>query len=201
MMAKQPKPAGEPVITDEVRKVSALTADPRNTRRHSEAQISQIVASIERFGFVEKITVTPEGVVIGGHARLEALKRMGRADVECRVIAGLTPSGYKALGLALNRLPENSSWDDDVLRDVLSELDQADEDLSVLGFSDSDLGKLLGEKDALEVKEIETGTVEDEFYISIRGPLADQAKALQALEVAMKPFAAVSVDLGTIAFG
>ena len=47
-MAKQSKPTkaasvGEPVITDEVRKVAELTTDPRNARRHSEAQISQIV--------------------------------------------------------------------------------------------------------------------------------------------------------------
>ena len=201
MSKPKPAPAGEPVITDEVRLVSALTADPRNARRHSEAQISQIVASIERFGFVEKITITPEGVVIGGHARLEALKRMSRTDVECRVIAGLTPSGYKALGLALNRIPENSRWDDDVLRDLLGELQEEGEDALGLGFSSNELGKLLKEPDDLEVKEIETGPVDDEFWISVRGPLKEQAKAFKALEAAMKPFGGVSVEQGTINLG
>ena len=55
-MAKQSKALpGEPVITDEVRKVADLKVDPRNARRHSEAQISQIIESIEKFGYVDKI--------------------------------------------------------------------------------------------------------------------------------------------------
>src|SRR5882724_315722 len=97
-MAKQSKPAtGAPVITDELRKVSELTADQRNARRHSEAQISQIVQSIERFGFVEKIAIRPDGRLIAGHARLEALKRVDQAapfpgsrNVEVRVVDGLS---------------------------------------------------------------------------------------------------------------
>ena len=99
-MAKQSKPSnvGEPVITDEIRKVAELRTDPKHARRHSEAQISQIVRSIERFGFVDKLIIRPDGQVIGGHARLEALKRMGRDTAECRDVSGLSESGYKAMG-------------------------------------------------------------------------------------------------------
>jgi ParB-like nuclease domain len=150
-MAKQSKPslAGAPVITDEIRKISELTADPRNTRRHSEAQISQIVQSIDHFGFVEKIAIRSDGRVIDGHARLEALKRR-QADpeqagtVEVRVVDGLSESAYKALGLALNRIPENSQWDDDILRDILGEIQNEGEDLIGLGFSPNELNKRLG---------------------------------------------------------
>jgi ParB-like chromosome segregation protein Spo0J len=190
-MAKpKTEPGDGPIITDEVRKVSALTADPRNARRHSEAQISQIVQAIERFGFVDKLAIRPDGQVIGGHARLDALKRMGHTDVECRVVSGLSEAGYKALGLALNRIPENSRWDDDVLRDILG-----------LGFSSNELTKLLNEPDELEVREIETGPVDDEFWISLRGPLAHQAHVLKALQEAMKPYAGVTVEQGTINLG
>lgn len=215
-MAKQSRPifepgqttAGAPVITDEVRKVSELTADPRNARRHSEAQISQIVQSINRFGFVEKIAIRPDGRLIAGHARLEALKRIEQADhpageltIDVRVVAGLSESAYKALGLALNRIPENSQWDDDVLRDILGEIQNEGEDLIGLGFSPNELNKRLAEPDDLEVKEIETGPVDDEFWISIRGQLKDQANALQALREAMKPFVGVTVEQGTISLG
>jgi ParB-like chromosome segregation protein Spo0J len=205
-MAKQFNP-GAPVITDDVRKVSELIADPRNARRHSEAQISQIVQSIERFGFVEKIAIRPDGRLIAGHARLEALRRIEQTDpmqarvVEVRVVAGLSESAYKALGLALNRIPENSQWDDDILRDILGELSSEGEDASGLGFSPNELNKLLKEPDDLEVKEIETGPVDDEFWISIRGPLKDQAHALKALQEAMKPYTGVSVEQGTISLG
>ena len=113
----------------------------------------------------------------------------------------MTEAAYKALGLALNRLPENSSWDEDILRDVLSDLADEGEDAIGLGFSANEIAKLLKEPDEIEVKAIETGPVDDEFWISIRGPLAQQANALKALEQAMKPFAGVTVEQGTISVG
>lgn len=202
-MARQPaKPAtGEPVITDETRKVSELTVDPRNARRHSEAQNSQIVTSIERFGFVDKIIIRPDGQVIGGHARLEALKRMGRETADCRVVAGLSDSGYKAMGIALNRIPENSRWDDEILRGVLLEIQEDGENPLSLGFGPAELSRLLDEPDDLEVKEIETGPVDDECWISIRAPLASQAELLKALESATKSVKGVMIELGTINVG
>lgn len=200
-MAK-PKPAAiEPVITDEVRKIAELTADPRNARRHSEAQISQIVTAIERFGFVDKLSIRPDGQIIGGHARLEALKRMGRTEVECRVVDGLSEAGYKALALVLNKLPENSSWDNDILRDLIQEIQDDGENAQSLGFSPNELKRILEEPDDLAVHEIETGPVDDEFWISVRGPLSQQANALKALEQAMKPFGGVTVEQGTINIG
>jgi ParB-like chromosome segregation protein Spo0J len=197
-MAKQSKAAKSgPVITDQVRKVAELSADPRNARRHSEAQISQIVHSIETYGYVDKIIIRESGQMIGGHARLEALKRMGIEEVECRVVGGLTESAYKAMGIALNRIPENSRWDDDVLREILGELQHEGEN-ALLGFSPAELDKILAEPADLEVKEIETGPVSDEFWISIRGPLLHQARALKALQDALKPFGGVTVEQGTI---
>jgi len=188
-------------ITDETRKVATLKADPKNARRHSEAQIAQIVQSIERFGYINKIVLQPNGTIIGGHATLAALKRLSVEEVECRVVAGLTPAQYRALALALNKIPENSTWDQDVLRDVIGELAGGDEDLAGIGFSTKEIEGILGDAETLEVREIETGDVEDEFWISIRGPLAKQADALKAMEAAMKPFADVTVELGTINIG
>ena len=193
--------AGVPAATVEVRQIASLTADPRNARRHSEAQISQIVGAIERFGYVEMLVVRPDGQIIGGHARLEALKRMERTEVECRVIDGLSEAGYKALGLALNKIGENSRWDDEILRGVLLELQDEGEDALVLGFSPGELKGLFDEPADLEVREIETGPVDDEFWISLRGPLAHQAKVLRILQDAMKPFAGVTVEQGTINLG
>jgi ParB-like chromosome segregation protein Spo0J len=188
-------------ITDETRKVADLKADPKNARRHSEAQIATIVQSIERFGYVNKIVIQPKGQIIGGHATLEALKRLAHTEIECRVVSGLSPAQYAALALALNKIPENSSWDADVLRDVIGELHGADEDLGGIGFSTKELEGLMAEDEPLEVRTIETGDVEDEFWISVRGPLAQQADALKELEAVMKKFAGVSVELGTINVG
>lgn len=111
------------------------------------------------------------------------------------------PLATKAFGIALNRIPQNSRWDDDILRGLILELQDDGENALALGFSPGELNKILEEPDDLEVKEIETGLVDDEFWISIRGPLAQQANALRALEAAMKPFAGVSVEQGTINIG
>lgn len=200
MSAAKTAPA-KPVITDEVRPIGALKPDPKNARRHSEAQVAQIVGSIDSFGYVNKVVIRPDGQIIGGHATLEALKRLDRKDVECRVVAGLSDAGYRKLGLALNKIPENSSWDDDMLAAVLGELKAEGEDLLGAGFSPGELDKLFAEPAPLEVQEIETGPVDDEFWISVRGPLKHQAQALKALELAMKPFPEVTVDLGTINMG
>jgi hypothetical protein len=76
--------------------------------------------------------------------------------------------------LALNRIPENSRWDDEILRGVILEIQEDGENALSLGFTPNELSRILEEPDDLEVKEIETGPVDDEFWISIRGPLAQQ---------------------------
>lgn len=131
----------------------------------------------------------------------EAQRRRGETSVDVRVVAGLSDQQYQELALALNKLPEGSNWDDDVLGELLGELDQAGADLEAIGFTEREIAKRLGESDEIEVREIETGDVDDEFWISVRGPLARQAEALQALERAMKPLPDVTVELGTINFG
>lgn len=206
MATRKSKPEanpGEPaattgsVITDATWPIAKLKPDPRNARRHSEEQIGQIMASIERFGYVTRINVRPDGTIIGGHATLEALKRLEKTEVEVRVVAGLTPGQYAALALALNRIPENSGWDRGILRDILADL-PAEEDLLDIGFSEKELDGILAGEEELAVKEIATGPVADEFWISVRGPLKDQARALQALQAAMKDFPEITVDLSTI---
>jgi hypothetical protein len=87
------------------------------------------------------------------------------------------------------------------LREILGELQGEGENPLSLGFSPTELDKILAGSADLEVREIETGPVNDEFWISIRGPLAQQANALKALVQAIKPFAGVTVEQGTISVG
>jgi len=181
--------------------INELIADPKNARLHSEAQIAQIAKSIEQFLYLGTVIVQPTGQIIGGHATVEALKRIYPPDkkVDVRVVEGLTKGQYAALALALNKLPEASTWNDGILRELFGELDEDGIDLSALGFSLKEIDKLTSPADDLDVKEIDTSDVHDEFWISVRGPLADQAHALKALQEALKPFKDVTVDQGTIA--
>ena len=189
-------------VTDQVREIGALRPDPQNPKRHPESQIVDIAASIEQFGYVQKIVIRPDNLIVAGHGTWEALQRLNTlGEIGVRVVEGLSDAQYHALMLALNKLPENGSYDEAILADLLREIGAADIDAEDLGFSEREIDRLLEADDALEVKEIETGDVDDEFWISIRGNLKHQAAALRALEQAMKPFEGVTVDLGTIALG
>lgn len=85
------------------------------------------------------------------------------------------------------------------MREILSEIQEEGENPLSLGFGSAELDKILAEPVDLEVREIETGPVNDEFWISVRGPLQHQAHALKALQEAMRPYAGVTVEQGTIA--
>jgi ParB-like chromosome segregation protein Spo0J len=184
-------------VTRETRKIEALRPDPQNVRKHPEGQIVQIIKSIERFGFIGDVIVRPDGMLIGGEARWIAAPRAGMTEVPCTVVAGLAEGEYRKLGVALNRIPENSSFDGNMLAELLAELAGDDDDPEAFGFTDKEIEKIL-EVEELEVKEIATGPVADEAWISIRLPLKHQAVILSRLQAAIKDLDGATVDLGTI---
>src|SRR5580658_436077 len=87
-----------------------------NARTHSCEQISQIGASIAEFGFVNPILVGADGVIIAGHARLIAAKKLGMSEVPVIVLGHLSPIQRRALVLADNQLALNAGWDEAKLR-------------------------------------------------------------------------------------
>lgn len=99
--------------------------------------------------------------------------------------------------LADNRLGELSSPDGDRVAELLREIPEVDW-LSV-GYSAEEAAKLTAELEAAEiaVREIATSTVADRFWISVHGPLVDQARVLQALKRVMAEFGLVTVEMGT----
>ena len=82
-----------------------------NARVHDEKQITAIMASIKEFGFIGVIITNEDGMVLSGHGRLEAAKRLGLPTVLVRVAAGLTPKQQKGLVLADNKIAQMSKWD------------------------------------------------------------------------------------------
>lgn len=123
--------------------VSSLTASSRNARVHSDAQIAQIADAIERWGWTIPILVDELGIVIAGHARLEAGRRLGLVDVPVVTASGWSDAQKRAYALADNKLALNSSWDEDMLRVELVDLARAGEDLGGIGFSVDDLALLV----------------------------------------------------------
>lgn len=115
----------------------------RNARTHSAEQIAQIAASIQEFGFTNPILVGSDDGILAGHGRLQAARSLGMASVPVVVLDHLTAAQRRAYVLADNKLALNAGWDDGILAEELAALNLQDFDLSVLGWSDSDMTALL----------------------------------------------------------
>lgn len=192
-----------PAITRRTARVDQILPDPRNPWRHGEKQLALLASSIERFGFVDAAVTrpAPQGgellQLVGGEGRWLAAQRLNLVEIPVTVIEGLSELDYRKLGAALNKIPEGRSADEGLLAELIAELEADGGSATDVGFSEKEIKSYLS-ADEIEVKEIATGPVQDEFWISIRGPLAHQAIMLQRLEAAAKGLDNVTVDLGTI---
>jgi len=134
--------------------IDKLIPYARNARTHSKEQVLQLRASLREFGFVNPVIVDKELNIIAGHGRIMAAKEEGISEVPCVFVEHLTDAQKKAYILADNRLALNAGWDAEMLALELTELQGADFDVSMLGFDDAELNKLLG-ADADDVKDDE----------------------------------------------
>ena len=128
--------------------VADIRPDPGNARTHPRKQIEQIVSSIEAFGFANPILVDEHNVVIAGHGRLRAARRLGLQNVPTITLSHLTASQARALRLADNRIAQNSGWDGELLKVELEALSEVSFDVTVLGFSAAEIDIVLNTDEA-----------------------------------------------------
>jgi len=181
-----------------MRLVAELTPSVANPRLHSPEHVRQIAASIREFGFTIPVLLDERDEIIAGHGRLLAAQELALAEVPTLTATGWSEAQKRAYRIADNKLTESGQWDDHLLREQLEEL-AGEFPLEALGFAQSELDALLSGGSPLEVEEIETGEVADRFWIVVKGPLDQQAEALNRLKDAMEDLGDVSVEAGTIA--
>lgn len=101
----------------------------------------------------------------------------------------------------LQRLGDEAAWDEAALLEEIQGLAALDFDLSITGFEPNEItGKpSQAKEEAIEVKAVDTGAVQDRFWISVRGPLASQAEALTAMREVMGKIPGIVIELGTTA--
>lgn len=119
----------------------------RNARTHSKEQIIQLRASLREFGFVNPVIADKDLNIIAGHGRILAAKEEGISEVPCVFAEHLTEAQKRAYIIADNRLALNAGWDAEMLSVEISDLQGADFDISLLGFDDAELNKLMGGMD------------------------------------------------------
>lgn len=114
-----------------------------NTRTHSEEQVNQIASSIKEFGFTNPVLIDEQGGLIAGHGRVMGAKKLGLKEVPTITLNNLTEAQKKAYIIADNKIADNSTWDEDLLKLELIALDELGFDYSNLGFDfDFDIEQL-----------------------------------------------------------
>lgn len=117
----------------------SLKPNPTNARDHSDKQLTQIAASIEKFGFLIPIVIDDDDMIAAGHGRWQAAKKLGLKDVPVIRARFLTDADRRAFALAENRISELSSWNEDLLANELNILFEDGYNLEITGFSTGDL--------------------------------------------------------------
>ena len=173
------------------RKISELIPYINNSRTHSDAQVSQIAASIKEFGFTNPILVDGDNGIIAGHGRLMAARKLGMDEVPVIELAHMTPAQKRAYIIADNKLALNSGWDDDLLLVELGELGDMGFDIELTGFSLDEIESLGSDDDALdEMPGLPEGDREpfQQITFTLHDEQVEQVKAAMAAAKALGPF-------------
>jgi site-specific DNA-methyltransferase (adenine-specific) len=118
-----------------IKQITEISPYEKNPRRNDEA-VKYVAASIEKFGFKQPIVIDRDGIIVAGHTRYKAAKKLNLKAVPCIVADDLTDEQIKAYRLADNKVAEKSEWDFDLLSTELDAL--FDFDMTVFGFEDDD---------------------------------------------------------------
>lgn len=135
--------------------VADLIPYARNSRTHSDEQVTKIAASIKEFGFLNPVIIDGENGIIAGHGRVMAAKKLGLEDVPVIEASHLTEAQRRAYVIADNRLALDAGWDEEMLRVEFAELEGLGFDLELTGFSLDEIG-------ALDPEELVEGLTDDD---------------------------------------
>ena len=118
--------------------ISRLVPYDNNARTHSDEQVAQIAASMREWGWTNPVLVDDAGMIIAGHGRVMAARKLGYDEVPVMVASGWTEAQKKAYVLADNQLAANAGWDAELLRVELQGLGEVGFDLDLIGFDNLD---------------------------------------------------------------
>jgi DNA modification methylase len=127
----------------EIWSIERLIPSAHNARTHSEGQVAEIAGSIVAFGFMVPVLVDRAGVIIAGHGRVLAARKLNLEKVPVIVADHLTDSEKRAYAIADNKIALNAGWDEELLAVELEALKNDGLKLEDLGFSEAEFNALL----------------------------------------------------------
>ena len=135
------------------KKIDELVPYVNNSRTHSDEQIDKICGSIKEYGWTNPVLIDEKNVIIAGHGRYLAGKKLGMEEIPCIVLSGLTEAQKKAYVIADNKMALDAGWNDELLKNELENLKELDFDLGLTGFDEKELDGIFNEIDEDEIKE------------------------------------------------
>lgn len=178
----------------EKKNIDSLIPYARNSRTHSDEQISQVAASIKEFGWTNPVLLDGDNGIIAGHGRVMAAKKLGITEIPCIELSHLTEAQKRAYIIADNKLALNAGWDDEMLAVEFAELDDLGFDLSLTGFDDVEIDALTpeiieegltDEDDVPDLPEEPTTKLGDLWLLGSHRLLCGDATSLDAVELLM----------------
>ena len=113
------------------KKITDIKPYEKNPRRNDDA-VQYVAESLKHFGWKQPIVIDKDGVIIAGHTRYKAAKKLGQKVVPCLIADDLTDDQVKAYRLADNKVAEMAEWDFDLLDLEIDDLPEFD--MTVFGF-------------------------------------------------------------------
>ena len=130
----------------EIADINSIQPYINNRRKLKDSAIDKVAMSIKEFGFRQPIVVDTNRIIVVGHTRYRASKKLGLKEVPITIAENLTQEQINAYRIADNRTNEEAEWDLELLKTEIKELELADFNLDLTGFDEDQLNNMLFEE-------------------------------------------------------
>ena len=154
------------IVNVKIAEVTPYANNPRN----NDAAVESVAKSIEKFGFIGAIILNKDKVIINGHTRVKACKKLGMETVPAIIVDHLTKEQEDALRIADNKTGEIAEWNEDLLRAELKALEAAGFGIEDLGFDNSELEALLEGDVSVSVGETDPNAAPEVPEVAVSRP-------------------------------
>jgi site-specific DNA-methyltransferase (adenine-specific) len=126
--------------------INTIKPYENNPRKLKDSAIEKVAMSLKEYGFRQPIVVDKDRIIVVGHTRYRASKKLGFKEVPITIADNLTPEQINAYRIADNRTAEESEWDSELLKMEIKDLEAKDFKLDLLGFNEDQLNDMLFEE-------------------------------------------------------
>jgi DNA modification methylase len=130
----------------EIADINSIQPYINNPRKLKDSAIDKVAMSIKEYGFRQPIVVDTNRIIVVGHTRYRASKKLGLKEVPITIAENLTQEQINAYRIADNRTNEEAEWDLELLKTEIKELELADFNLDLTGFDEDQLNNMLFEE-------------------------------------------------------